>query len=236
MTPFAELVTATNFSFLSGASHAQDLVLTALLLGQSGIGIADRNSVAGVVRAYGTLEDLRNGELLIEKQREGSGPGEYRFKERYSEEDLPFTAAEIAARAKNFRLAVGARLVFTDGTPDIVAYPQDREGWGRLCRVLTRGNLKGKKGECLLEFSDLRFSAAGLNLIVMPGKDTAGLETVLAELARTAAVWLGAPMTYKGDDRRRLLALEALAARTGTPLIATNDVLYHAPEQRDLQD
>ena len=72
--PFAELVTATNFSFLSGASHAQDLVLTALLLGQSGIGIADRNSVAGVVRAYGTLEDLRNGELLIEKQRR-SGPG-----------------------------------------------------------------------------------------------------------------------------------------------------------------
>ncbi|WP_116652252.1 error-prone DNA polymerase [Pelagibacterium sediminicola] len=236
MTPFAELVTATNFSFLSGASHAQDLVLAAVLLGQSGIGIADRNSVAGVVRAYGALEDLRNGELLIEKQREGSGPGEYRFKERYGEEELPFPAAEITERAKNFRLAVGARLVFTDGTPDIVAYPQDREGWGRLCRVLTRGNLKGRKGECLLEFSDLRFSAAGLNLIVMPGKDTARLETVLAELSRTAAVWLGAPMTYKGDDRRRLMVLKALAARTGVPLIATNDVLYHAPEQRDLQD
>ncbi len=238
MSGYAELVTATNFSFLRGASHAQDLVLTALLLGQSGIGICDRNSVAGVVRAYGALEDLREGEVLLEKRREGSGPGEYGVKARYREEDLPFTVAEIAERAKSFKLAVGARLVFIDGTPDIVAYPQDRDGWGRLCRVLTQGNLKGKKGECLLEFSDFRFSTAGLNLIVMPEGDPGRLEATLAELSHSApgAVWLGASMTYRGDDRRQLMGLKALATRTGVPLIATNDVLYHAPQQRDLQD
>ena len=75
MSFYAELATATNFSFLRGASHAQDMVLTALLLGHKGIGIADRNSVAGVVRAFGTLEDLRQGVKPVEKLREGSGPG-----------------------------------------------------------------------------------------------------------------------------------------------------------------
>src|SRR5690606_37583768 len=130
---------------------------------------------------------------------------------------------EIAARAKVFKLAVGARLVFMDGTPDIVAYPQDHEGWGRLCKVLTGGNLRGKKGECPLAFSDLRFSTAKLNLIVMPGGEPGKLEATLAELSRTApgAVWLGAPMTYRGDDRRRLMEMKALSWRTGVPLIAT---------------
>ena len=54
--PFAELVAATNFSFLRGASHPGEMALTALLLGHSGIGVADRNSVAGVVRAYAALK------------------------------------------------------------------------------------------------------------------------------------------------------------------------------------
>ena len=49
---FAELAAATNFSFLRGASHPGDMVGRALELGMAGIGIADRNSVAGVVRAW----------------------------------------------------------------------------------------------------------------------------------------------------------------------------------------
>lgn len=236
MNGFAELVTATNFSFLRGASHARDLVLTSILLGQSGIGIADRNSVAGVVRAYGTLEDLREGQLLIGEQDEGTGRGEYGFALRCPQQNLSLTTDRIAEMAQNFCLAVGARLVFTDGTPDIVAYPQDLDAWGRLCRLLTRGNLRGKKGECLLEFSDLRFSAVGLSLIVMPNEDQTRLQSAIAELSRSACVWLGAPMTYRGDDRCRLMRLKSLSALTGAPLIATNDVLYHTHEQRDLHD
>src|SRR6185437_7201140 len=56
---YTEFATSTNFSFLRGASPARDLVLTALLLGHRGIGIADRNTVACVVRAYSALEDLK---------------------------------------------------------------------------------------------------------------------------------------------------------------------------------
>ena len=76
--PYAELATTTNFSFLHGASHPGDQVLTALSLGHAGIGIADRNSVAGVVRAYSTLAELRrDGAMPPEKVRDGSGPGEH---------------------------------------------------------------------------------------------------------------------------------------------------------------
>ena len=52
MTRFAELAAATNFSFLRGASHAQEIVLQAKTLGLAAIGIADRNTLAGVVRAH----------------------------------------------------------------------------------------------------------------------------------------------------------------------------------------
>lgn len=78
MSPCAEPVAATNFSFLRGASPGANLVMTALLLGQTGLGIADRNTVAGVVRAWSALRDLREvGRPSPEKVREGGSPGEY---------------------------------------------------------------------------------------------------------------------------------------------------------------
>ena len=66
------------------------------------------------------------------------------------------------------KLAVGARLVFADGTPDILAYPQNRTAWGRLTRLLTVGKSRGEKAECILYLDDLIEHIAGLNLIVMP--------------------------------------------------------------------
>ena len=50
--------------------------------------------------------------------------------------------------------------------------------------------------------------------------------------AAPGAVWLGAGMLYRGDDARRLARLAAIAGAAGVPLIAVNDVLYHAPERR----
>ena len=77
-TGYAELVSASNFSFLRGASHPKTLVLTSLLLGQAGLGLADRNTVAGVVRAWSALKTLReDGWAPPEKVREGGSPGEY---------------------------------------------------------------------------------------------------------------------------------------------------------------
>ena len=58
MTVFAEPVAATNYSFLRGASHPAEMVCRAQALGLAGIGIADRNSVAGVVRAHMAWRDM----------------------------------------------------------------------------------------------------------------------------------------------------------------------------------
>ncbi len=208
---YAELAVTTNFSFLRGASHASDLVAQALALGHGGIGIADRNTVSGVVRAYAAVKEAQ--EAWEEDPDHGQAP-------------LPF------------RLAVGARLVFADGAPDVIAYAQNRDGWGRLCRLLTLGNLRAGKGDCILTLEDLCADAGGLSLILMPPRALDGLASSLSVLAEAApgSLWLGADMPRRGDDRRRLAGLKALAAAAHVPLLAMNDVLYHQPDQRDLQD
>ncbi|SFI01522.1 error-prone DNA polymerase, DnaE-like [Bosea sp. OK403] len=239
LSAYSELVVATNFSFLRGASPGPNLVLSALLLGHAGIGIADRNTVAGVVRAFSALAYLReHGLPEPEKIREGGSPGEFIWVENPTFADLPFTGEQLQSMARAFKLAVGSRLVFTDGTPDIVVYPANRAGWGRLCRLLSQGNLKARKGNCILHLDDLLSDARDLLLVVMPGKRHDDLPALLARLDEAApgAVWLAASMHRKGDDRRRLARLKSIAAATRTPLLATNDVLYDAPEQRDLQD
>ncbi|WP_420102580.1 error-prone DNA polymerase [Bosea sp. (in: a-proteobacteria)] len=241
MTDFAEAVAATNFSFLRGASPGPNMMLTALLLGHTGLGIADRNTVAGVVRAWAALRDLREDGLPApEKIREGGSPGEYLWVENPAFADLPFTRDELRAMAERFNLATGTRLVFSDGTPDIVLYPANRDGWGRLCRLLSLGNRKPgvQKGECRLVLDDLLADTRDLLLILMPPRRLDGLPDLLARLDEAApgALWLGATMHRRGDDRRRLARLSAIAASSRVPLIATNDALYDSIGQRDLQD
>ncbi|MBB3773197.1 error-prone DNA polymerase [Angulomicrobium tetraedrale] len=287
-TPFfAELVAASNFSFLRGASKASELVAQAIRLGHGGLGIADRNTVAGVVRAHAALKEARAAYAGFWQARREARAAEGERAENAPLQDSPgagpqqspsppaapargdkhedgpeadeaneeaaFTrflrrSAEAAADAGilpalPFTLVVGARLAFADGTPDILAHAQTRAGWARLCRLLTTGNLRGAKGTCLLRLEDLLGDAGGLSLILLPPQDMpAGriveLRPVLGALAQAApgALWLGAAMTRRGDDRRRLARLKALAAEVGVPLIATNDVLYHHPDARDLQD
>ena len=135
---------------------------------------------------------------------------------------------------------VGARLAFADGTPDVLAYPLHREGYGRLCRLLTEGNLKARKGECRLELADLLTAGNGLALALAPPErpDPSALRPVLDVLAEAhpGLVWLAAAKCYGPSDARRLDILAELARAAGTPLLAVNEVLYHAPERRRLQD
>ncbi|KHK90679.1 error-prone DNA polymerase [Novosphingobium malaysiense] len=192
---FAEPVAATAYSFLRGASHPGEMVARAHALGMAGIGIADRNTVAGVVRAHVAWKE----------------PG---------------------VRDSGFRLLTGARLVFADGTPDVVAYPVDRAGWGRLTRLLTLGNRRAEKGECLLNLPDLLDHAEGLALIAMDGTPD-----LLASLkAATPHLWLAATMPRGGRDARELERRRTLSAQAGVPLIATNDALYAGRECRALHD
>jgi error-prone DNA polymerase len=237
--PYAELAAATNFSFLRGAAPPQHMVLTALLLGQTGIGVADRNTVAGVVRAHRALRELRmEGAPPPEKVREGSGPGEFVFIDGPWAPDAPFSRVELKRRAEAFKLAVGARLVFADGGADVIAYPTNREAWGRLCRLLTLGNRRAKKGDCILRLDDLLADPTGLLLIVLPERRTDRLAAALSRIedAAPGSVWLGAALHRRGDDLRRLARLKAISRATGVPLLAVNDALYDEPGARDLQD
>ena len=206
-TGFCEIGVASNFSFLRGASHPRELVVTAKLLGLGGLGLADRNSVAGVVRAY----------------------------QQAREERYPFRP--------------GARLVFSDDTPDILAYPRDRDGWGRLCRLLTAGNLRAEKGGCRLFLADLLGHGTGINLALAApealGTDGPALEAaqalcgrVLSLLAKrfSRSVRLAVSCRHDGLDARRLANASRLAAECGTPMMATNDVFYHAEGRRRMQD
>jgi error-prone DNA polymerase len=222
---FAELAAMTNFSFLRGASHPEEMVARAAELGLSGIGIADRNSLAGVVRAH-------------------------------------VFARENKAAVAGTRVAPGARLAFIDGAPDVLAYPQDRAAYGRLCRILTAGNLRAPKGECHLRLEDLLEHGEGLQIVALPlirprfarppspasgrrgtppfplAGEGRGEGALLSRLRKAFGLrlWIGASLTY-GQDMRAGLARRAALARTiGAPLLATNDALMHAPERRALAD
>jgi error-prone DNA polymerase len=239
MVNFAELVASTNFSFLRGAAHPQEMVLHALLLGMNGIGIADCNTVAGVVRAHCALMELRvHGLPPLEKLSETSRVREGALIDYPLAEASPLTCEEVKKRARAFRLAVGARLIFVDGTPDIVAYPSNRTAWGRLCRLLSLGNRRAKKGECILYLEDLLAAAEGLLLILVPPRRLDMVGSALCRLREAAlgATWLGAAMHHRGDDRRRLARLKMIADAAGVPLLAMNDALYDTPTARDLQD
>ena len=213
MVAYAELAVTTNFSFLRGASHPQEMVIVADALGLAAIGIADRNSFAGVVRAYDQWKKIRN-----EKQ----GP------------------LQPGQELKTVKLLVGTRLVTIDGF-EVLTYPKDRTAYGELCKLITKGNhlLDGKKAECLLTFEDILSVSDGQIFIVLPPDDLSSLFEqrleALADAARGRAYLAGSHL-YRGDDVRRLGLLNELGQRTGAPLVAINDVHYHGPERRALAD
>jgi len=136
------------------------------------------------------------------------------------------------------RLIVGCRLDFRD-RPSVVCLPTDKAAYHRLSRLLTLGKRRAPKGECWLDAADLPVHAEGQILIVLP-PDEADPEFVeyLRKDGQTFAgyCYLAGQHRYRGDDTERLAWLAAIARRAGTPLVATNDVLYHAPERRVLQD
>ncbi len=144
--------------------------------------------------------------------------------------------AHVQAKELNARLLIGTRLVFSDGAPDILAYPQNRAAYARLSRLLTVGNRRAGKGDCILTLDDLIAHAGGLQLILIPPRpDIAKAALTLARLPRNQT-WLGASILYRGDDQRHLKRLANLAHEKHVPLIAIGDVLYHRPERRQLQD
>ncbi|HEY3147665.1 MAG TPA: PHP domain-containing protein, partial [Dongiaceae bacterium] len=191
-----ELQVTTNFSFLQGGSQPQELAAQAAALGYGAIGVTDRNTLAGIVRAYD------------------------------------------GCNLAKIRLVVGCRLDLQDA-PSLLCYPEDRSAYGRLCSLLTIGKRRAEKGKCLLNYTDVLDHRLGQQLVALVPEEidetfAAFLKSFRNDIGKSAH--LAASHLYRGDDARRLRRIAELGADNRLPLIATNDVLYHAPERRPLQD
>ncbi|WP_309601548.1 error-prone DNA polymerase [Sphingomonas sp.] len=193
--PFVELGLSSPFSFLRGASDSIELVLTGLEHGMDAIGIADRNTLAGVVRLHS------------------------------------------AAKGAGMRPLIGCRLDPVDA-PSLLAYPIDREGYGRLSRMLSLGKMRSAKGECDLKLSEVALHHEGIAFIALPEENLDAFEKALPALvaALPGMRHVAAAHLYRGDDLARIERLDRMARSHGLAILATNDVLYHAPDRRPLQD
>jgi error-prone DNA polymerase len=192
---YAELQVTTHFSFLRGASSADDLFATARDLGIDAIGVVDRNSLAGIVRA---LE---------------------------------------ASRATGVRLVVGCRLDLVDGM-SILVYPTDRAAYSRLTRLITLGKSRGGKSNCILTLDDVGQYCDGLLAILVPdlADDTCAVQLrKLAEIFGDRA-YLSLCLRRRPNDQLRLHELSNLATLFKVKTVVTNDVLFHEPARRQLQD
>ncbi len=199
--PFVELGVTSCFSFLHGASDAVDLAATAWAQGYDAIGIADLNTMAGVVRMY------------------------------------------AAAGKARMRPVIGCRLQLVTGEV-FLAYPRDRAAYGRLCTLLSKGKMRDvngdwqAKGVCDITLRDLAAHSEGVQLIVLSGEDLGHFAADLRRLIRVLPNLrhIAASYLYRGDDRTRIGRLDRLAKQHGLSILATNDVHYHIPDRRPLQD
>ncbi|MBS9717777.1 error-prone DNA polymerase [Pseudohalocynthiibacter aestuariivivens] len=237
---YAELCVTSNFTFLTGASHPEELVTRAAELGLAAIAITDRNSLAGVVRAWAALKELK---------RESTEDIHIRSSQRIdpsSRQDIGnhVMLARPAQRPLP-RLIVGCRLVLRASPVDWLALPKNRAAYARLSRLLTLGKRRAEKGECHLTLSDFLEGAKGMILIALPPKKAkqTGPEQhdVMIHIRRTAThfpghVFLGAAPRYDGRDQAYFDHCARLAHRCAAPMVAVGDVIMHHGKRRQLAD
>ncbi len=200
-TPYVELGLVSAFSFLRGASQAREIIETAFDLGYHALGIADCNTMAGVVQHHAN------------------------------------------AKVAKMRPVIGCRVELVDGRA-FLAYPTDRAAYGRLCTLLSLGKMQTleggwqDKGECQLTLAMLAEYSEGVQLIALPDEDVAGFARALPAMVDSLPTMrhIAAAYLYCGDDRARISQLDDLARTHGLSIMATNDVHYHAPDRRPLQD
>ncbi|MBE0627819.1 MAG: error-prone DNA polymerase [Burkholderiales bacterium] len=190
---YAELHCLSNFSFLRGASHPEELVARAHQLGYGALAITDECSFAGVVRAH------------------------------------------AAARECGLPLILGSEIRLADG-PKLVLLATDRDGYGDLSELITRGRRRGVKGRYALETRDLDQGLPGCLALLVPGALPAVAHARWLAERFPARAWIAAELLCGPDDRARLTALRQFGAACGLPLVAAGDVHMHLRSRRRLQD
>src|ERR1700722_11590517 len=204
---YAELHCITNFTFLRGASHPQELVAQAWALGYEALAITDECSVAGVVRAHMAVKKIA----------------------------AAHKADNGGQEVKALQLLIGAEFRLECGLC-FVALVIDRRGYARLCRLITRGRRAATKGEYSLTRADLEeLGLEQCFVLWLPGAEPREEEARwLAE--RHARVRIAVELLCEGTDREHLATLEGIGRRLGLQLVATGDVHMHSRARRRLQD
>ena len=250
---YYELHCKTNYSFLTGGSHADELVQRAIELGYRGLAVTDENTLAGVVRAYAAARENNNKSIT------GTPNSEF--------------------RVPNFKLTIGAEIIPNDGPP-VLLWAPDRAAYADLSRLITTGRRRATKGECWLSMEDISQYSTRLLAGAIPyfkgdrlrtdhidqehpsylwhrGNAEFGMRSAKFGLAGSEAEWnpkiwesgmhkyremfgdrayLMASL-YRGvDDGWRIEQLKRLSANTKIPLVAAGDVLYHARSRLPLHD
>ncbi|HEY0477352.1 MAG TPA: error-prone DNA polymerase [Kofleriaceae bacterium] len=254
----------SNFSFLEGASHAEELVEEAHRLGLTSIALTDRDGVYGMVRAHVKARELGvqlvcGAQLTVASpatdltaspvsvvelpgaEAQGRGPGWGR-----DTDDLPSAVVVTGRhrrtqRARPRQVAVGRREAPPSST--LVLLAADRAGWANLTRLVTAGRRRCDKGEAMVSWSEVCHHAAGLialwggegSVIADEPEPPRGLADQLRD-AFGDRLYTMLTRHRRADDVARERRLRARAAAAGLPIVAATEVLYHSRARRPLQD
>jgi len=221
MTEYAELITTSNFTFLRGGSHPREFINAAEELGYAAVGLADHNTLAGIVRGHTAAKD-RNINYH---------PGcrlDLSYKPAIKNKTDPEDTDRIS----------------------IVVYPTNSASYANLCRLLTLGKRRASTGECLLSVSDYMKHHAGLAAILLHpchsnhtlkysnASDVNFMEfcSDIKEKSQDPAL-LSIALIRNYESRSRLdESVIQLSKYVGIPLLASNNAFYHTPLRRPLQD
>ncbi len=152
--------------------------------------------------------------------------------------------AHVAAKTAGIRMITGCRLNLLDG-PSLLAYPTDTKSYSRLTNLLTDGNFRTEKGSCHLYKEDVYKYAKDIKFIAVPPTSLnpqfdfeLDFYKALKEYKHVLGnnLYIGVSFGYRGDDAKKMFLLSEFGNYLGSPLVATNDVHYHHPENRELQD
>jgi DNA-directed DNA polymerase III PolC len=144
--------------------------------------------------------------------------------------------AHMAARNRRLKLIVGAEFRLACGLK-IVALAGDRHGYGRLCRLITRGRRAAPKGQYALTRAALEAAEPeGCFILWVPAAHPAPEELAWLEQRYGGRLRVAVELLRDGRDRERLATLTAIGAQCGVPLIASGDVHMHVRARARLQD
>ncbi|MGH8201617.1 MAG: PHP domain-containing protein, partial [Steroidobacteraceae bacterium] len=143
--------------------------------------------------------------------------------------------AHVAAKGQQLRLIIGSEMRLTCGMK-LVALATDRRGYGRLCRLITRGRRAAEKGEYALTRADLEENGLEHCLILwLPERPSCEDAQWLKERF-SDRLWVAVELLRDGMDRERLETLQGVGRQFALPLVASGDVHMHVRARRRLQD